>query len=160
MLFRWLRNRRRNIFRFHDGIRNRAIDPLVAWRIMWEHPECNPEVDFEPAVGLAPDGSRVKFDNGAQDRVLKMAREMFGLKPYSEGSPGLTVAETIELLWSFLAYMRSLKKKPDQSPMTSAPLASESTPTSTTPQESVSFSTGTGSINDAPLSSSKRSVRL
>jgi hypothetical protein len=156
----WFRRRRCNIFRFHDGIRNRAIDPLVAWRAMWEHPTCNPNSDFEPAVGIAPDGSPSKYDPAAQDRVLDMAREMFALRAYSEDSPGLTIEETFNLLWSFMNYMNALKKKPAVSPTPSAASASGSSQPSTTPPESASSSTSSELRSDEPSPSSKRSVRL
>lgn len=162
----WFTNRRRlsnrKIFRYWDGSRERACDPGEAWRAMWSHPECSPQNDFGPAMGEFPGD---EYDDAAHkaalDRVLRMTREMFGVLPWTENSSGLTVAETLSLLWDFLRYMDTLKKKRDQSLMTSEHTVSESSqPPSTIPFGSGSVSIETGSRSDAPSSSSKRSVRL
>lgn len=160
-LFGWLFRPTRNIFRYHDGTRSRAIDPLVAWRRMWEHPTCNPEKDIEPATGLTSDGTPIPFDQAAQDRVIAMARDMFDLKPFNENGTGLTIDETQGLLFQFMLFMNAIKKKRARSPTTSAPTELASSPVkSTISPTSDSISTDNGSKNDAPLSSSKRSVRL
>lgn len=158
----WFRARRRAIFRFYDGSRDRAIDPLVAWRTMWEHPTCNPNTDFEPAVGIAPDGSSTKYDPAAQDRVLDMARQMFGVKAYSEDNPGLTIEETFALLWRFMNYMNTLKKKPAVLPTPSEPSESGSSNpgNSTTAPVSESSSTSSESKSEESSQSLRRSVVL
>ena len=156
-MFNWLLQKRRRIFRFWDGSRWRAVDPLRAWRLLWNHPTCSPEKDFGPATGAHPD----KFEPDAQDRVLGMIQDMFGVKPWSEDTPGLTIDETLNLLWDFIRYMNDLKKKPNTTPTMSAPTESESCKEdSTTPCMSDSFSTKNECNDDAPLSSSRQSVRL
>lgn len=159
-MFGWWRQRQREIFRYWDGTRHRAIDPLVAWRLMWEHPECKPQDDFATAVGQDSEGNPVPFSQEALDRVLAMARQMFDVRPYSETSPGLTIDETLAVLWSFMAFMRQLKKKREPLPTTSAPTGSSLPDASTTPPASDSTSIETESKSDAPSSSSKRSIHL
>ena len=160
-MWNWFSNKRRNIFRYWDGSRTRAIDPAVAWRMMWEHPECDPNRDFGPATTVGPDNTHVEFDGAAQDRVLSMIRDMFHVKAYAEDSPGLTIDETFGLLWSFMKYMEGLKKKRGPLPTMSAPSASSSSDESSiTPQESDSASIESESRSAEPLSSSKRSYQL
>jgi len=161
----WNRNRRRQIFRYWDGKRTRVLDPLAAWRQLWEDPDCSPERDFGPACGIAPNGQSMDYDPAAQDRVLTLARKMFGVEPWTEKTPrGLTVNETFELLWGFMSYMDGLKKKRDQLLTSSARSDSTSSvPTSeslTTPSESDSSSISPGSsLGEQPVSA-KHSVQL
>lgn len=162
-MFGWFANRSRNIFSYWDGVKKRAIDPAVAWRKMWENEDCKPQRDFGPATGIGQDGSPVEFEAAAQERVLRMAREMFGVQAWTEETPGLTIDETFALLWSFLGYMDQLKKKRAPLPTTSPPTASNSTSPvedSTTRLASDSCSTGSESKSDEPSSSSKRSYQL
>lgn len=161
-MFNWLRNRRRNIFTFWDGTRRRSIDPAVAWRVMWEQTDCDPTRDFGPATGIGSDGEDVPFDPAAQDRVLAMARLMFGLQPYSDSQPGLTVQETFGVLWDFLRYMDVLKKKRAPSPTPSRHTASASSEmeASTTRPASDSSSTSNEPSPAEPSSSCKRSYQL
>ena len=135
----------------------RAVDPLQAWRLMWSHPTCNPEKDFGPATGTFPD----KFEPDAQDRVLGMIRDMFGVKPWTENSPGLTIDESLNLLWDFIKYMNDLKKKPNTTPTPSAPTESKSSEAeSAMPPSSDSYSTKSEFSDDEHWSSSKQSVQL
>jgi hypothetical protein len=161
--FGWLKPKRLDIYHFWDGARWRAVDPLVAWRTMWEHPLCDPDRDFGPATGYGPSGETISYDPQAQDRVLAMARDMFGVSPWTESQPGLTINETFSLLWDFLGYMESLKKKRSPLPTTSAHSGSTSSPptdSSITPPESDLSSIELESRSDASSSSSKRSVQL
>src|SRR3990167_1585100 len=150
-MFGWYRQRARNIFHFWDGTKRRAIDPAVAWRKMWEDDDCNPQRDFGPACGIGSDGSPVTFEAAAQERVLGMARRMFGIQAWSETPPGLTIDETFSLLWSFLGYMDQLKKKRAPLPPTSQPTDQVSSEeTSTTRPSSDSNSTGHSSTSAEP----------
>lgn len=162
-MWEWWKQRQRAIFRYWDGRRTRAIDPLVAWRKMWEHPTCRPQDDFGPATGMNADGTATPFDQQALDRVLSMAREMFDLQPFSESSPGLTIDETLSVLWTFIAFMNALKKKRAPLPTTLPPTAASSSATSdipTTPPSSDFPSTASELTSAAPSSSSKRSIHL
>lgn len=159
----WWRQRQRAIYRYWDGQRTRAIDPLIAWRKMWEHPTCRPQDDFGPATGMNADGTATPFEQEALDRVLSMAREMFDLRQFSETSPGLTIDETLSVLWTFIAFMNALKKKRAPLPTTSPPTESSSSALpgeSTMPHSSDSPSTENVSTSDVPSSSSKRSIHL
>lgn len=149
------RRRRRDIFQFWDGRRIRRIDPLVAWRVMWQHPTCNVSDDLNAA------------DNGdfeAQARALAMTRDMFGVQAWSEDSPGLTVDETYSLLCDFLDYMGRKKKAPGSSPPPSPPSDStfcpEAAEASTMPPESGSSSTRSESSAAAPITPSKPSLKF
>lgn len=154
------RKSRREIYPYWDGQKQRFVDPVVAWRAMWEDPDCNPEADFGPATGIDSQGRPAEFDPASQDKVLAMIRRMFGVKSWSENVAGLTVNETFELLWDFLRYMDSLKKKRDRSLTPSPPTDSTSSEESTTPPESDLSSTNPELRSDEQPSSSKRSVRL
>jgi len=158
-VFSWLW-RRRDIFRYWDGRRERAIDPLVAWARMWEDPQCDPQRDFGPATGMSGEGLPVDFDPAARDRVLAMARRMFDVQEFSESTPGLTIDETFSLLWTFIGFMNAIKKKRAPLPTMSPPTPSPTSEGSTTRPASDSTSTGTESTNGEPSSSSKRSIRL
>lgn len=141
-MFRWLRRNKRDIFRYFDGVRNRSIDPLLAWQMMHTHPCCNYATDF-PA---SDDG-----DFEAIARVQAMAREIFDIKAYSENTPGLTQNELNSLIASFLTFMARLKKKRDISRMRWERSVLESSPdASTTPPESESCSMPSESKSDEP----------
>ena len=149
-LFGHFREHNRQLFRYWDGQKKRSIDPLLSWRSMWEDPEC------------CHDGSLIEYDPTAQDRVLNMTRRMFGVAPWVENGGGLTINETLELLWSFMRYMDAIKKKQDPLPMQSAPTDSTLSPeeSSHTNSESDSSSTSPGPTREDPQVSSKRSVQL
>jgi len=161
-LFGYLRESRRQLFRYWDGKKKRRIDPLPAWRMMFDNPDCIPDDDFGPATGVNAEGNEIAFDGEAQDRVLNMTRKMFGVKEWSESSGGLTANETLDLLWSFMGYMSELKKRDDRTRTRPAPSASESSPEETSPTSSESdlSSTKEEPTSDEPQESSKRSVQL
>lgn len=155
------RHERRDIFAYWDGQSQRQIDPLVAWRALWEDPDVDPKLDFQLATGLDEQGRAVDYDPAAQDRVAALVRKIFDVQPWSEKTAGLTVNETFQLLWSFLRYINELKKKRGPTPTSSPP--TESRPSdgdSITPPESASSSIRNESTSDAPPPSSKRSVVL
>ena len=105
MLINWLRNklwqRRRLIFRFHDGKRIRRADPLAAAIALHAHPKYLPR-----HLGQARDG-----DKEAIQIVADAATDIFGLQPLSaDGRQGLTINERLEIMLGFNAYLRALKK--------------------------------------------------
>lgn len=161
-MFGWLTNwfgDGRNIFRYWDGKKQRAVDPAVAWRRMFEFPDCDIEKDFGPATCIGANGERVDFDPAAQQRVLLMTRDMFKVQEWDENVPGLTVDETFELLLRFLHYMNALKKKRGPLPTPSGPSDSTSFPeegqSSTTRPASDSSSTSNEWKSDEHSSFSK-----
>lgn len=99
-LHRCLRNRHRAIFQFWDGRRLRAVDPLVAFRTLQEHP------DFEMERDLTG------HDAGQADSTqacLQATRAAFGVTVF-DGTRGLTEAETLDLLGTFGNWMQTVKK--------------------------------------------------
>lgn len=153
---------RRDIYRYWDGSRWRARDPLVAWRAIWEDPDVDPKIDFELATGLNSRGENVEYNPESQDKVLAMIRRIFDVEQFSESHPrGLTINETFALLWDFLRYANSLKKKPSPTPTPSPPTGSESSDgSSTTRPASDSSSTRSEPTSAEPPKPLKRSVAL
>jgi len=146
---RWLDHRRENsrkIFSYWDGQRTRRIDPMQAARALDGHPT------FVPKVHLM---LLEKGDKDGIDVTLQATRDVFGVKEWSESQPGLTEAETLQLLDDFAAYNESLKKKHSQSPTLFAPTEKESSTDGDldTPSTSDSGSTSSESSSAVPLAS-------
>ena len=163
-LYRRWRDRDRNIFRYWDGARMRAIDPALAWRAIWEG--CDLLGDAKVAANpLVEDRSRQDYGqpfypvaevNAANDRLRDVTRGVFDVQAWSEDEPGLTLEETDELLGQFIRYCEDLKKKRKPLPTSSAP--SDSTEPASWPDtddcqpgaESDSSCTPTASTAGAP----------
>lgn len=114
---RW-QKRRRGIFRYWDGERPRAADPLVVLQFFAKHPTFR--LDHHPA--FAAEG-----DVDAQRITVVAVREAFGATPYSFdgfGDHGLTDEETMELLSAFAEYLNALKKNGSQPATSPAAMAS------------------------------------
>lgn len=98
--FAWLFSTRQ-IFRYWDGVRRRAIDPIAACRALFAHPTYNPET--HPAlVDLG--------DDNAREIMLQAGRDVFGVQPFTLEHGGLTEDETLNLMVAFAEYMAGLKK--------------------------------------------------
>jgi hypothetical protein len=132
-MFQWLVNlfsRRdsRYLFRYWDGAKQRALDPVAAYRKIWSFPECDLIEDSKVAMNPPSSDGKPVYPIGevyaAEDRLRTMAREIFGVQEWTEKQPGLTVDETDELLNRFMAYCADLKKKRNPLPISSAPSAS------------------------------------
>jgi hypothetical protein len=149
----------RLLFHYWDGQKARLIDPLVANRAIFTigdfAEDC--KVASNP---LKDDGQGFyKLDDvlAAEDSLRDRTRQVFGVKPWSESTPGLTLQETDDLLCRFLAFRDEVKKKLKHSPTSSAP--SESREPAKSPDivafpdcaESVSPSTPSVSIDVAPF---------
>lgn len=127
----WLyrrRMRQRQIFVYDDGQKVTAIDPLVAWPQVWEHPEFDLRAEGGAATGQhvdTDDGGRqvvteIEIDLDAQARLCVMVRDVFGVEQFDPATGrGLTRSELIQLLCRFLAYVDNLKKTRDPSPIAS-----------------------------------------
>lgn len=98
----WRRRRRRELFRYWDGGRQRRIDPLQAFRAIHADPEFRADVHPE----LAEDG-----DQDAVDIILRMTRRVFDVAEFTEDYRGLTESEQMLLYLSFCGYVEHLKKK-------------------------------------------------
>ena len=105
----------REIYEYFDGIQKRQADPLVLYRKILENDHCNLRDD----LAAMADG-----DWEALDRIIRLIRETFGIKPLEEG--GLTQYECDELLGDFLHYITIVKKKRKASRTRSPRSASES----------------------------------
>lgn len=107
MLFRWLHNRRRKIFRFHDGRRVRCADPIEVAIGLAEHPTFMPDHLEDARWG----------NEDALEKVATAACDVFGVSPLStDGKSGLTVGERLELMLAFDLYLLALKKNIGRSP--------------------------------------------
>ena len=105
MLLNWIRTklwqRRRLIFRYHDGESQRAADPVEIAIALHGHTEFLYRHLEDAAEG----------DKDAQQVVARAACDAFGVEPLSpDGSYGLTVAERIELVMAFDLFLMKLKK--------------------------------------------------
>lgn len=100
------RIKEREIFRYHDGERDRAADPIVVFRKMAEHPEFKLEQHIAELQIEDP-----KIQNEASRIAVAATREIFGLNPWTEDNEtGLTEMETLEVLSQFIVYVEQLKK--------------------------------------------------
>lgn len=151
-------SRERELFAFSDGQSMRRVDPLVAWRKLWSHPEIDLSSELKITANPLMSGQSVYTAAevyAAEDRVRELVRDVFGVRRWSEQQVGLTEAETDDLLASFMAYIGDLKKKRNPSPMTPPPSESREQPSFTacapsdTSMSPDSGSTATGSTDAA-----------
>lgn len=130
---RWKLRRRRELFHYWDGVKHRAVDPLVAFRAI--HTDKDFRADVHPA--LADEG-----DEEALTVLLGMVQGVFGVRQYTETTPGLTQAQQIVLYLSFCDYLETVKKNTNVSPIlqqSTAPTSSGSKqPTTSDSSESTS----------------------
>lgn len=115
----------RTIFRFWDGRRWRAVDPIPVYRALCETPGFHPEESLEALRG--PDESLVL---DATKTVSEAVRSAFDIKPLDAG--GLTETECLSLYADFREYLGPLKKStgPNLSSLaTTAPQFSVPSPT-------------------------------
>lgn len=133
---RYMARRRRSIFRYWDGARNRFADPMAIYRALQQHPRFN--WDVHPAL----------IDCGDLDALALTAeavRTAFGIAPVEQD--GLTEAECVTLLAAFVGYLEALKK--NGSPTPTLPAPSEPAP-STPATPDTSEPSASGSTASAP----------
>ncbi len=124
-LFSFFRRDERCLFRYWDGTKQRAIDPIVAHRGVWLDEDCHLLEDGP--ISLNPrqqDGSAIYPIADvvmAEDRIRNLARKVFGVSEWKENQSGLTALETDELMNRFIEFCEDLKKK-------RAPLQTSSAP--------------------------------
>lgn len=149
-LFPFLRRNERCLFRYWDGVKNRSIDPVATYRKLWTSDDCRLMEDAATARNpLKEDGAAlypITDVYEAEDRLRTMTRQIFGVKEWQEGQPGLTVDETDELLNRFMEFCADLKKKRNPSPIVSAP--------STSPEPAPSMDTDDCPVGPPPDCSS------
>lgn len=123
-------SRRRKIFRFWDGHRTRAVDPVSAAIALKEHPSF-----LRRHLREAMEG-----DIEAQKIVAATACDVFDAKPLDAKGRGLSTAERIELVMGFDLYLSALKKNSRSSviPPSSTELTSPASAEPTTPPMSAS----------------------
>lgn len=145
MLFRWLHNRRRKIFRFNDGRRVRSIDPIEAAIGLSEHKTYLPEHLEDARFG----------DVEALGQVATAACDVFGVQPLSvNGKTGLTVAERLELMLAFDLYLLALKKNTARSLTPASSTESTSTDSS---EPTTSDTSDSGATESAVPSAARNS---
>lgn len=99
----------RDIFRFHDGQRQRAIDPMKVWFAMWS------EEDID--LGRLLD-RMAENELEAVKELLPIARKWFGIQEFNEDDEsGMTDLEFCPILNSWFDYLFDLKKKRGQLPI-------------------------------------------
>ena len=133
-------NTERDIFRFHDGTKNRATDPMKIWFAMW----ADETIDLAKAIK--------RFESNeleAVQELISRARIWIGIPEFNEADgSGLTDLEFCQVWWKWLNFVVELKKKRGQLPiplrvLERLPRGNPSTPkpdsdSSSTPSESPS----------------------
>lgn len=97
---------KRQIFKYHDGMRTRFADPIVVLRAIVSHAKLDPEVHF---TQFESEDTNLQSEAGAI--LAEATRDIFGIRPFSEQCPnGLTELETLDVLYAFVDYAETLKK--------------------------------------------------
>lgn len=112
----WSRDHQRDIFGYWDGTARRRADPLALARELER--QCKdytellkvlrtPEADVPPGDALAETRT---IKEAAASKLVEATRAAFGLKPLEEAG-GLTEAETVGVLTSYLLFMEELARR-------------------------------------------------
>jgi hypothetical protein len=111
--------RHRLLFRYHDGSKWQAIDPLVAVMGLSDHPQYR--ADLHPRLVEQGDQEAIQI-------TLKAVKDVFRVEDYDHRTRrGLTLGEQLQLLYTFSRYLELLKKSTDLSPISPSSMASTST---------------------------------
>lgn len=140
----------RDIFRFHDGTRQRAMDPMKIWALMW--------ADDDIDIGKLLDRMATNELEAVME-LLPRARKWLQVPEFNEeDETGMTDLEFCHVMYSWFSFIISIKKKRGQLPI---PLRLLLQPRhgnpSTTPQNSDSSSIPKESQSDEPTTASKPS---
>lgn len=156
----WGQNERQ-IFRFHDGVSERAIDPYPVLRKLRATPGLALETDLLLLAAIESGGEFSTEGELAFDRLTSAARKAFNVPPLTlaaDGSViGLTDTECIGLLrglGELFGRLQAAARPLPNSPPVTEPAASGN---STTPPGSDSGSTGTSSPSSEPTKSPSES---
>lgn len=140
----------RDIFRFHDGTRQRAMDPMKIWAAMW--------LDDDIDIGKLLDRMATN-ELEAVVELLPRARKWLQVPEFNEeDETGMTDLEFCRVMYAWLNFVIDIKKKRGQLPIPSRLLLQprRGSP-STTPPNSDSSSTPNESPSDEPITASKPS---
>lgn len=110
---------KRDFFRFFDGSRWRAVDPLPIARALFSHSK----FDWDETPKLLRSG-QATIEIQAAEIIAKAAREVFRIKPAEQG--GLTELECVDLVTAFQDYLGNVKK--NSSLFRTSPEPTESSP--------------------------------
>jgi len=112
----------RLIFRYHNGSKQIAADPLVIQRKILSQKNIDLDSEFRIAV------SDTKESLDAISRVVGVIRSAFGVKELDpETEEGLTDTECLQLMASYAEFLNELKKKASLSQISQT--ATEDSPT-------------------------------
>lgn len=142
------RPRERTIYRYWDGQRNVAADPMTLYRKVME---VGPELKIDLTVADSPS----KDAGEAHMRAVDKLKAIFSVKGLAEG--GLTEAEMLDLLDHFMSFCEALKKN-SRTPPTCAGATPGTTGASSgggcpTPSTSACGSTASGPATAPPAPS-------
>ena len=126
----------RLIYHYCNGERVVAADPSVLYRRLMD---IGPELNADIALA----GSPSKAARDAVGKAEWKLRQLFELKPFSEG--GLGEVEAYELLDHFLGYCTSVKKN-----LAKLPIYCKNTPAIPSAAEATSSSSASGSTASEP----------
>lgn len=141
---RWFINRSRAIFRYWNGRRYLAIDPLVALRALKDHPE----FDLERDTKLSDAG-----DESSTQLCLAAARAAFHVVPFDgKRYVGLTETETLSLLGAFGEWTQAVKKNISPQPISCPPIPAMPETSNGPEPETTSNTADSCSTSDAPNS--------
>jgi len=123
-------DKERMIFRYHNGTKQIAADPLVIQRKLLSQKDVDLDSEFRLAV------SDTKESLAAISRVVDVIRFSFGVKPLDpETEEGLTDTECLQLMASYAEFLNELKKKASLSPISQT--ATEDYPKGNAPTNSL-----------------------
>lgn len=100
-MFFWRKKKTRGIFKFWDGERDRAEDPILLQRTLYDH-----ELYSDAKAKIVDKDD--KFGREAYSDVLKAIRDTFSVKPLADG--GLTEQESWMVFGDFIEFLEGLKK--------------------------------------------------
>ena len=158
-MFNWIRRRRhkrrRELFKYFDGKRQRSIDPMRAYRALMGDPEFDWETHPVEMDNLdSEDEFARKMASDASDATLKAIRDVFDVREWDDRTEtGLTEADTVAILIDFVAYLDAVKKNISGSLTSPQPTESQQSAAPTTKHNSDSTSTFPAPGCDRPMSS-------
>lgn len=100
------RGSHRDIFRYFDGMQDRAVDPMAVFRSLSSHPE----FDINQSLPQIASGD-LKLQMESSAIAVDATRKAFGIQPWDEFTgTGLTELETLDVLLAFGEFTNGLKK--------------------------------------------------
>lgn len=117
----------RRIFRFNEGSRKRAVDPLSTYRKLISFPGLNLAADIRAVEMLskmdlteAPDPINLQIEADGMtsfNRVIAAARHAFGVTDFNEDDEsGLTDEEVMDVFRDFMEFFLVVKKNTNTLP--------------------------------------------